>query len=144
MLREELLGEKAQNAMRFQNAACLEFGPAEGLLLRELVFWCDKGHDPTGFIYKTQEELKRAGLSRWWQRKARKNLVAQGVLEEERRGVPPKWHFRVDLEELMGQLYGSLDTGKTGAASSFKEDLEASFYEDLDDEILITEDDLNF
>lgn len=99
--RTLLIGEKAQDAMEFQEWACLEFGPAAGILCRELLFWDNRGVDGEGWIYKTEEELTRKGLSRHFQRKARATLIRRGVLEEEKRGIPCQLWYRLRLESLM-------------------------------------------
>lgn len=65
-----------------------EFGPHGGLFMSQLLFWDGKGHDPDGWIYKTEKEMEReTGLTRSSQRKARKVLVGKGVLEEDKRGL---------------------------------------------------------
>jgi hypothetical protein len=99
--RTLLIGEKAQDAMEFQEWACLEFGPAAGILCRELLFWDNRGVDDDGWIYKTEEELTRKGLSRHFQRKARATLIRRGVLEEEKRGIPCQLWYRLRLGPLM-------------------------------------------
>ncbi len=99
--RTLLIGEKAQDALEFQEWACLEFGPAAGILCRELLFWDNRGVDDDGWIYKTEEELTRKGLSRHFQRKARATLVRRGVLDEDRRGTPCKLWYRLKLGPLM-------------------------------------------
>ena len=47
-LRTDLIGENAENIIGFMERASLLFGPAEGILLKELVFWYGKGIDPGG------------------------------------------------------------------------------------------------
>jgi hypothetical protein len=66
-----------------------------------LVYWTGKEHDSEGWIYKTQSEMeKETGLSRYWQRKARKILRSHGVKKEDLRGIPGKLWYWVDLEAL--------------------------------------------
>src|SRR5215211_1023207 len=60
-IREMLMGE---DALRFQADACRVLGPEAGIMLRELVFWSDKGSKPDGWIYKTEDDLLKAGLTR--------------------------------------------------------------------------------
>jgi len=100
-MRAALIGDNAKRAMKFQAWACLEFGTAAGIFLREMVFWDGRGMDPYGFIYKTENDLKAIGLSRYSQRKARKILKARGVLVEEKRGVPCRLYYKADLRRLM-------------------------------------------
>ncbi len=87
-------------------ARCVkELGPAAGIFVRQLLFWEGKGHDAEGWIYKTEEEMEHeTGLTRWAQRKARKILVGRGVLEEDKRGLPRRLHYRVDLMALSQTL----------------------------------------
>lgn len=80
-----------------------KFGPAAGPFLRQLVYWTGKEHDPIGWIYKTQSEMEEeTGLSRRQQERARKILHVAGVLEVDKRGIPRKLWYRVDLEALLG------------------------------------------
>ncbi len=75
------------------------------LLLSQLCYWSDKGHDPDGWIYKTRDELKtETGLSREEQETARRKLKAARVLEEKRAGVPAKLYYRVDFAHLVDLL----------------------------------------
>lgn len=116
-LRAAMMGEKAQHALEFQNKACLEFGPAAGIMARELLFWEQRGVDKYGWVYKTEAELEGIGLSRHNQRKARKVLVAKGVLEQDRRGVPARLWFRLDLQRLMELLGPHLQPEANNAPS---------------------------
>ena len=77
-------------------------GVTVGVFLSQLFYWTGKGSDPDGWIYKTQEEWEaETGLTRWEQETARKRLKRAGVLEEKRRGVPARLHYRVDLDTLI-------------------------------------------
>lgn len=82
------------------------FGPEAGIMLGQLVFWSDKTkEDHDGWLWKSIPELQReTGLSRRQQDKARKILVGKGIVEEERRGVPCRMHYRVCFEELIATL----------------------------------------
>lgn len=78
---------------------------AGGLFLSQLFYWSDKGADAEGWIYKTMEEWhEETALSRREQESARGALVALGVLEVERRGLPARLHFRLDLDRLASLL----------------------------------------
>jgi hypothetical protein len=96
-----------------------EFGPHGGIFMSQLLFWDGKGHDPDGWIYKTEKEMEReTGLTRSSQRKARRVLVGKGVLEEDRRGLPRRLHYRADLRALMDILSGEgSSTEQMGHAS---------------------------
>ncbi len=95
-----------------------EFGPHGGLFMSQLLFWDGKGHDPDGWIYKTEKQIEReTGLTRSSQRKARRVLVRKGVLEEDKRGLPRRLHYRADLRALMGIPSGEASTGQKAYAS---------------------------
>ncbi len=95
-----------------------EFGPHAGLFMSQLLFWDGKGHDPDGWIYKTETEMEReTGLTRSSQRKARKVLVGKGVLEEDKRGLPRRLHYRASLRALVDILSGEASTGQKAHAS---------------------------
>src|SRR5215208_85961 len=109
--REVLKGHVIRNVageedyLDFQNRCVRKFGPAAGICIRQLVYWTGKQHDPEGWIYKTQGELEEeTGLSRHHQEKARNILLSQGVLREDRRGLPRRLWFWVDLEALLNVM----------------------------------------
>src|SRR4051794_20263400 len=73
-----------------------------GVFLCQLLYWQPRGHDPDGWIWKTREEIyEETALTRYEQEGARKLLTAKGVLEEVRRGVPARMHFRVNFGRLV-------------------------------------------
>ncbi len=75
------------------------------LLLSQLCYWADKGHDPDGWIYKTQAELEaETGMGRREQETARRVLRAAGILAERKAGTPARLYFRVDFERLVDRL----------------------------------------
>ncbi|MEE3649484.1 MULTISPECIES: hypothetical protein [unclassified Brenneria] len=74
-------------------------GTVGAVFLSQMVYW----HNKMGgnWFYKTREEITaETFLSRNEQETARKRLVALGVLEEQRKGVPGKIHYRVNAERL--------------------------------------------
>lgn len=69
------------------------------ILFGQLLYWTGKTADAAGWIYKSQVELeKETGLTREEQEGARKKLKASGVLHEQRRGIPARLWFRLDLD----------------------------------------------
>lgn len=79
-----------------------KFGAHAGLFISQLLYWEGKGHNPDGWIYKSEKEMQEeTGLTRSAQRKARKVLVGKGVMEEELRGLPRRLWYRSDLQALM-------------------------------------------
>lgn len=80
-------------------------GATGGLFLSQLFYWSDKGDDPEGWIYKTQEQwTEETALTRSEQERARKILVGLGLLEEARRGIPARLYYRLDVDALASML----------------------------------------
>ena len=83
--------------------------PSAGIFLSMLFSWHQKGHDPDGWIYKTQDEITaETGLTRRHQETSRKKLRKLGLLLEDRRGVPAKCYFRLDSAALFSLLNTSM------------------------------------
>jgi len=77
----------------------------DAIFLCQLLYWYGKGKDPAGWIYKTQKECEEeTALSRYEQEHARRKLKSLGILEEERRGVPAKLYYRLNVDK-MNELY---------------------------------------
>lgn len=78
---------------------CCSVNPA--LMLSQAIYWTERTSDPAGWFYKTiaewEEELT---LTRDQQEGARARLRALGFMAEEKRGMPAKLYFRVDLETI--------------------------------------------
>jgi hypothetical protein len=84
-----------------------KFGAQAGLFMSQLLFWDGKGHDPDGWIYKSEKEWRNeTGLTRSAVRNARKILTKKGVLEEDKRGLPRRLYYRANLRALMAVLNG--------------------------------------
>jgi hypothetical protein len=76
-------------------------GATIGLFLSQLLFLSDKGHDPNGWVYKSEQEMGReTGLSKREQQTARRKLLALGVIAIERRGFKFTYHFKIIWERL--------------------------------------------
>lgn len=77
-------------------------GVTSGVFLSQLFYWADRGKDPNGWIYKTQDEWEEeTGLTRWEQETARKRLKKRGILEEKRAGMPARLHYRLNLDRVI-------------------------------------------
>ncbi len=102
----------------FQARCIRKFGLAAGVYVRQLVFWDGKGMDPEGWIYKSEDEMEaEIGLGRHAQRKARAALEKHDVLETQRRGLPCRLFYRVNLEklaELLETPYSTWNQWKRG------------------------------
>lgn len=71
-----------------------------GLFMSQLLYWWNKGKNE-GWIYKTIDEVKKeTTLSREEQDTAIRKWKELGVLEIKVIGVPPKRHFRIDIDKL--------------------------------------------
>jgi hypothetical protein len=91
-----------KSAVGFQNRCVHKFGPAAGIFIRQLVYWAGKEHDSEGWIYKTQSEMTdETGLSRRQQERARKVLLSQGVIKEDKRGIPCRLWYWIDFSALV-------------------------------------------
>jgi hypothetical protein len=76
-------------------------GATIGLFLSQLLFLSDKGADPSGWVYKSEQEMGReTGLTKREQQTARRKLLALGVIQIERRGWRNTYHFRIVWERL--------------------------------------------
>ncbi len=97
-------------------AGTVKAGPVAAVFLSQMVYW----HNRMGgvWMYKTQADIaSETALTRDEQETARKRLVALGVLEEARRGVPATMHYRIIVERLEALL---LETTEPANKSSRK------------------------
>jgi hypothetical protein len=66
------------------------------VFLSQLLYWCDKGKSPDGWIYKNAGDFyDETGLSREEQETARKKLLEKKLIQHELRGVPATSNYRV-------------------------------------------------
>ncbi len=80
-------------------------GVLGALMLSQALYWTARTEDPEGWFWKTAEEWQQeTGMTRREQETARKRLRATGFWHEERRGLPAKLYFRVNLEALARAL----------------------------------------
>src|ERR687896_957893 len=76
-------------------------GATIGLYLNQLLFLSDKGHNPEGWIYKSEAEMgKETGLTKREQQTARRKLLSLGVIAIMRGGWKNTYHFKVLWEKL--------------------------------------------
>jgi len=76
-------------------------GVAATVFLANLCQWSGTQRDPDGWIFKTQAAIAaETGLSRREQETARKQLRTAALLREERRGVPARLYYQVQIETL--------------------------------------------
>lgn len=76
-----------------------------GILVSQLLYWTPKAAKHDGWIYKSQKELyEETGLSRCEQETARDKLKQAGLLDEVRKGIPARLHYKVNMARLCGLL----------------------------------------
>jgi hypothetical protein len=83
-------------------------GATTGLFLSQLLFLSDKGANPDGWVYKSEQEMgKETGLTKREQQTARRKLLALGVIAIMRGGWKNTYHFKVIWEKLYQVITGS-------------------------------------
>jgi hypothetical protein len=83
-------------------------GATIGLFLNQLLFLSDKGHNPDGWVYKSEAEIgKETGLTKREQQTARRKLLSLGVITIMRGGWKNTYHFKVLWERLYQVIAGS-------------------------------------
>src|SRR5215207_8200519 len=102
MIRKESVIAILGSPIAYYTAFARVLGGVEpGILTSQFFYWYGKGHNPDGWIYKTQAEIEEeTGLSRRNQETARKKLRELGVLEERYSGMPAKLYYRLNLDRL--------------------------------------------
>jgi hypothetical protein len=82
-------------------------GATTGLFLSQLLFLSDKGANPEGWVYKSEQEMgKETGLTKREQQTARRKLLALGVIAIMRGGWKNTYHFKVIWERLYQVIAG--------------------------------------
>jgi len=82
-------------------------GATIGLFLSQLLFLSDKGHNPEGWVYKSEAEMaKETGLTKREQQTARRKLLSLGVIAIMRGGWKNTYHFKVMWERLYQVIAG--------------------------------------
>jgi hypothetical protein len=83
-------------------------GATTGLFLSQLLFLSDKGANPEGWVYKSEQEMgKETGLTKREQQTARRKLLSLGVIAIMRGGWKNTYHFKVIWEKLYQVITGS-------------------------------------
>ena len=102
MIRKESVVAILGSPVAYYTAFAGVLGGVEaGVLASQFFYWYGKGHNPEGWIYKTQAEIEEeTGLTRRNQETARKKLRELGVLEENYAGMPAKLYYRLNLDQL--------------------------------------------
>lgn len=101
-----LIKKLLKRPVAYHRSFCEMTGKAcAGVMLSQAWYWSTRTDDDDGWFYKTGKEWREeTGLSRTEQETARKRLINLGLMEEKERGMPCKMHFRVNIENVVGQL----------------------------------------
>ena len=92
-----------------------------GLFLSQAWYWKDKGKSGDGWFYKTQSEwLEETGLSRYEQETARKQLCSKNLISEQRRGVPARIYYRVNIDEIAKSILETVESQIDGSSQTVK------------------------
>lgn len=84
-------------------------GIVPGLFLSQLWYWHGRGADPE-WIHKTIVEwTEETGLSRKEQDRAKRELVSRGLISIEKRGVPCRCYFRLNMAEIIEKIASNPD-----------------------------------
>jgi hypothetical protein len=82
-------------------------GATIGLYLSQLLFLSDKGNNPEGWVYKSEQEMgKETGLTKREQQTARRKLLSLGVIAIMRGGWKNTYHFKVIWDKLYQVITG--------------------------------------
>lgn len=120
---EELFGERTI-AYRVEFAHIFKSTKA-ALLLSQLFYWCDKGKDPLGWVYKTTNEFtEETGLSRKEQETARCILKSANIIEEKYGSIPRRLFYKVNLPNLEKLLIKYYDSSEKEKITELEDDLE--------------------
>ncbi len=96
-----------------------------GVFLSQALYWSKRTTLPDSWFYKTADEwFDETFLTRREQETVRKRLTAIKVLDEQKRGVPAKLYFRVNLEELERHI---LKHSETAGDAGGQEAVQTSF-----------------
>lgn len=93
-------------------------GITGALMLSQAVYWTTRTNAEDGWFYKTIDEWQEeTGLTRAEQETARKRLVKAGVLSEQRKGIPCKLYYRINIDVMLSKILGLGGSGSPGIDS---------------------------
>ena len=118
MIRKDALAAILGSPIAYYAVFAKALGCVEaGVFTSQMFYWYGKGHDPEGWIYKTQDDIaNETGLTRRNQEMARRKMREAGVLEEDKRGVPAKLYYRLNMERLVEVVQEYLDAEAAAAS----------------------------
>lgn len=121
LTREEVRAMLTEEGTAFRvQAVCIRaYGPEAGVMIQHLVYLDGKGFDRNDWIYKPEHEwTDETGLSRHAQRKGRKRAIGAGVWEEEKRGIPAKNYYRLNIWKVWADVAPYLEGPQNGESIS--------------------------
>lgn len=118
----QLLNELGARPIAYHPAFARVWGVKASVLLGQLMYWHGKQQNADGWIRKTCAEIEEeTALGEKEQETARRVLVAAGVVEFKRMGVPAMPHYRINHNAILDAL-----TGKTERKSEKQDSAEVS------------------
>jgi hypothetical protein len=80
-------------------------GVKGALMLSQAIYWCKRTTTDDGSFWKTQEEWEEeTGLTRHEQINALKVLKKLDFIEVEKRGIPAKNHYIINIDKILSML----------------------------------------
>jgi len=77
------------------------------VFLSQLIYWCDKGKSPDGFIFKSAKELyEETGLSEYKIKKCANKFISMGVIEAKKAMANGSntWHYKLKRGTFLDML----------------------------------------
>jgi hypothetical protein len=91
------------------------------LVVCQLMYWDGKGALDDGWIVKTNEEFTdELGMSEHELETARRKCKEAGVLKYERKGMPGRGHYLINLDALLDALMASISQAESASLVSGK------------------------
>ena len=79
------------------------------IMLSQAWYWMPRTNDAEGWFWKTQEEWEEeTGLTRDEQETARKRLKELGFMSEERRGLPARMYYKVEIAAVHQAIHDAV------------------------------------
>lgn len=75
-------------------------GITASIFLNQLLYWSGKSENPDWIYKKVAESQEETGLTSDQQLTAQKKLVALGIIEVKKKGIPPIRRFKINYERL--------------------------------------------
>jgi len=100
-LTDFLTGPAARQVQYYPKLVPILGSVTATIFFGQLLYWVGKEADAGGWIFKSQAEIsEETALTREEQESARKKLRDAGVLKEQKRGIPCRLWFLLDLDHV--------------------------------------------